>query len=73
MNGATNIYNIAYNAINNKARPNYVFRSNNLSGFLEELLKIQFTCVEIGNLEVSFHFIPKGAVLNLQGCISIKV
>jgi hypothetical protein len=27
VNGATNIYKIAYNAINNKARPNYLSRS----------------------------------------------
>jgi hypothetical protein len=35
VNGVTNIYKIAYNAINNKDRPNY------LSGFLEEFLKIK--------------------------------
>ena len=35
VNGATNIYRIAYNAINNKERPNYLSRSNNLSGVLE--------------------------------------
>ena len=29
INGATNIYKIAYNAINNKAIPNYLSRSNN--------------------------------------------
>ena len=28
VNGATNIYRIAYNAINNKERPNYLSRSN---------------------------------------------
>jgi hypothetical protein len=46
--GATNIYKIAYNAINNKDRPNYLSRSNNLSGFLEEFPKSKFTCLEIG-------------------------
>ena len=29
VNGATNIYKIAYNAINDKERPNYLSRSNN--------------------------------------------
>jgi hypothetical protein len=48
VNGATNIYKIAYNAINNKERPNYLSRSNNLSGFLEEFPKSKFTCLEIG-------------------------
>jgi len=47
-NGATNIYKIAYNAINNKERPNYLSRSNNSSGFLEEFPKSKFTCLEIG-------------------------
>ncbi len=47
----TNIYKIAYNVINNKERPNYLSRSNNSSGFLEEFPKSKFTC-----LEVSFHF-----------------
>ena len=46
--GATNIYKIAFNAINNKERPNYLSRSNNLSGFLEEFPKSKFTCLEIG-------------------------
>jgi len=63
VNGATSIYKIAYNAINNKERLNYLSRSNNLSWFLEEFPKSKFTC-----LEVSFYFIQKGAVLNLQGC-----
>ena len=44
----TNIYKIAHNAINNKERPNYLSRSNNLSGFLEEFPKSKFTCLEIG-------------------------
>ena len=44
VNGATNIYKIASNAINNKARPNYLSRSNNLSGNLEELPQPKFTC-----------------------------
>ena len=36
-NGATNMYKIAYNAINNKERPNYLSRKHyNSSGFLEE-------------------------------------
>jgi hypothetical protein len=48
VNGATNIYKIAYNAINNKARPNYLSRSNNFSGFLEEFPKSKFTRLEIG-------------------------
>jgi hypothetical protein len=43
VNGATNIYKIAYNAINNKARPNYLSRSKNLSGSLDELPKPKFT------------------------------
>jgi hypothetical protein len=43
INGATNIYKIAYNAINNKERPNYLSRSNNLSGSLDELPKSKFT------------------------------
>ena len=43
VNGATNIYKIAYNAINNKERPNYLSRSNNSSGFLEEFPKSKFT------------------------------
>ena len=43
VNGATNIYKIAYNAINNKERPNYLSRSKNLSGSLDELPKSKFT------------------------------
>ena len=43
VNGATNIYKIAYNAINNKERPNYLSRSNNSSGSLDELPKPKFT------------------------------
>jgi hypothetical protein len=39
----TNIYKIAYNAINNKERPNYLSRSKNLSGSLDELPKPKFT------------------------------
>jgi len=42
-NRETNIYKIAYNAINNKERPNYLSRSNNLSGVLEEFPKSKFT------------------------------
>jgi hypothetical protein len=48
VNGSTNIYRIAYNAINNKERPNYLSRSNNSSGFLEEFPKPKFTRLEIG-------------------------
>ena len=48
VNGSTNIYKIAYNAINNKERPNYLSRSKNLSGSLDELPKPKFTCLEIG-------------------------
>jgi len=43
VNGATNIYKIAYNAINNKERSNYLSRSKNNSGFLEEFPKPKFT------------------------------
>jgi hypothetical protein len=43
VNGATNIYKVAYNAINNKARPSYLSRSNNTSGNLDELPKPKFT------------------------------
>jgi len=43
VNGATNIYKIAYNAINNKERPKYLSRSKNNSGFLEEFPKPKFT------------------------------
>jgi hypothetical protein len=44
VNGATNIYKIAYNAINNKERPNYLSRRNNLSTGLDEPVKPKFTC-----------------------------
>jgi transposase len=50
VNGATNIYKIAYNAINNKERPNYLTRltfglsrSKNLSTGLDEPVKPKFT------------------------------
>jgi hypothetical protein len=43
VNGATNIYKIAYNTINNKARPNYLSRSKNLSTGLDEPVKPKFT------------------------------
>ena len=43
VNGATNIYKIAYNAINNKERPNYLSRSKNLSTGLDEPVKPKFT------------------------------
>ena len=48
VNGATNIYKIAYNAINNKERPNYLSRSKNTSTGLDEPVKPKFTCLEIG-------------------------
>jgi hypothetical protein len=43
VNGATNIYKIAYNAINKKERPNYLSRSKNLSTGLDEPVKPKFT------------------------------
>ena len=43
VNGATNIYKIAYNAINNKERPNYLSKSNNTSTGLDEPVKPKFT------------------------------
>jgi hypothetical protein len=43
VNGATNIYKIAYNTINNKERPNYLSRSKNLSTGLDEPVKPKFT------------------------------
>jgi hypothetical protein len=43
VNGATNIYKIAYNAINNKERPNYLSRNKNLSTGLDEPVKPKFT------------------------------
>ena len=51
VNGATNIYKIAYNAINKKERPIYLSRSNrsdNTSTGLDEPVKSKFTCLEIG-------------------------
>ena len=48
VNGATNIYKIAYNAINKKERPIYLSRSKNLSTGLDEPVKPKFTCLEIG-------------------------
>jgi hypothetical protein len=48
VNGATNIYKIAYNAVNNKERPNYLSRSKNTSTGLDEPVKSKFTCLEIG-------------------------
>jgi hypothetical protein len=47
VNGATNIYKIAYNAINNKERPNYLSRSKNTSTGLDDPVKPKFTrCVK---------------------------
>ena len=43
----TNIYKIAYNAINNKGRPNYLYRSKNSSTGLDEPVKPKFTRFEI--------------------------
>jgi hypothetical protein len=43
VNGATNIYKIAYNAINNKERPNYLSRSKNLSTGFDYPVKSKFT------------------------------
>ena len=48
VNGATNIYKIAYNAINKKERPIYLSRSKNTSTGLDEPVKSKFTCLEIG-------------------------
>jgi len=48
VNGATNIYKISYNSINNKEKPNYLSRNNNSSGFLEESAK--------ANIEISFFY-----------------
>jgi transposase-like protein len=41
-------YKIAYNAINNKGRPNYLSRSKNSSTGLDEPVKSKFTRLEIG-------------------------
>jgi hypothetical protein len=66
VNGATNIYKIAYNAINNKERPNYLSRRKNLSTGLDEPVKPKFTCLEIGKpCQFLWDFCP---ILNLQGC-----
>ena len=46
----TNIYKIAYNAINKKDRPFYLSRIKNSSIGLDELVKSKFTCLEIGKL-----------------------
>jgi hypothetical protein len=43
VNCATNIYKIAYNAINNKEKSNYLSRTKNLSGSLDKLPKPKFT------------------------------
>ena len=52
VNSATNIYKIAYNAINNKERSNYLSRRNrsyNLSTGLDESVKPKITCSVKGN------------------------
>jgi len=41
-------YKIAYNAANNKERPNYLSRSKNTSTGLDEPVKPKFTRLEIG-------------------------
>ena len=43
VNGAANIYKIAYDAINKKERSNYLSRSNKSSGSLDELPNPKFT------------------------------
>jgi hypothetical protein len=43
-------YKIAYNAINNKERPNYLSRSKNLLGSLDELPKPKITRSAKGKL-----------------------
>ena len=48
VNGATNIYKNAYNAINNKETPHYLSRRKNLSTDLHEPAKPKFTCSEKG-------------------------
>jgi hypothetical protein len=48
VNGATNIYKIAYNAVNNKERPSYLSRSKTSSTGLDEPVKPKFTRLEIG-------------------------
>ena len=48
VNGATNIYKIAYNAINNIERPNYLSRNKNSSADLDESAKPKFTRSETG-------------------------
>jgi hypothetical protein len=48
VNGATNIYKIAYNGINKKERPIYLSRSKNSSTGLDEPVKPKFTRLEIG-------------------------
>ena len=53
VNCATNIYKIAYKAINNKERPNYLSRNNNSWGKLDELPKPKFRRSVKGN---SFDF-----------------
>jgi hypothetical protein len=47
VNDATNIYRIAYNAINNKERPIYLSRSINTSTGLRRTIKIKITYLEI--------------------------
>lgn len=48
VNCATNIYKIAYNAINNIERPNYLSRNKNSSADLDESAKPKFTRSETG-------------------------
>jgi hypothetical protein len=62
VNGATNIYKIAYNVINNKKRQNY------LSSGLDEPVKLKFTSSEGQILYYLFLKQLKISLLNLQGC-----
>ena len=47
-NGATNIYKIAFNAVNKKDRPDYLKRTTNKSSVLDDTLKSKFTRPETG-------------------------
>ena len=56
VNGATDIYKIAYNTVNNKEIPNYLSRNMNNSICLDEPVKPNFTCFEIGKPWLIFNF-----------------
>jgi hypothetical protein len=47
VNGATNIYKFHYNAVNNKERPNYLSRSKNFLGVLEEFSNQNLHAIEV--------------------------